>query len=87
MREIFYVILEVTHLLNGIFQNVQERYTIHEVVEHPLFTNILYPDNRFFQPFQNKATVMDEKRVCLFSQRPMKKLQLQKINKYKIFIV
>ena len=87
MRKIFHVILEATHLLNGIFQNVQERYTIHEVVEHPFFTNILYPDNRFFKPFQKQATVMDEERVCLFSQRSMKIIQLQKINKFKIFIV
>ena len=87
MREIFYVILEVTHLLNGIFQNVQERYTIQEVVEHPLFTSILYPDNRFFQRFQKQATVMEERRVCLLSQISMKTLQLQKINKFKIFFV
>ena len=66
MRKIVHVILEVTYLLNGIFQNVQERYTIQEVVEHPLFTGILYLDNRFFQPFQKQATVMEERRVCLF---------------------
>ena len=69
LGKIFHVILEVTHLLNGIFQNVQERYTIHEVVEHPFFINILYPDNRFFKPFQNQVTIMDEERVCLFSHR------------------
>ena len=87
MRIIFHVILEVTQLLNGIFQNVQERYTIHEVVEHPFFANILYPDNSFFKPFQKEGTVMDEEKVCLFSQKSMKKLQLRKINKFKIFIV
>ena len=79
MGKIFHMILEVTHLLNGIFQNVQERYTKHEVVEHPFFTNILYPDSRFFQPFQKQVTVMDEEKVCLFSQRSMKTFQLRKI--------
>ena len=72
----FHIILEVTHLLNGIFQNVQERYTIFEVVEHPFFTNILYPDNRFFKPFQKQAIVMDEEKVCLFFQRSMTTFQL-----------
>ena len=76
MRKIFYVILELTHLPNGIFQNVQERYTkIHEVVGHPFFTNNIYPDNRFFKPFQKQATVMDEERVWLFSKWSMKTLR------------
>ena len=75
MRKLFYVILELTHLPNGIFQNVQERYTkIHEVVGHPFFTNNIYPDNRFFKPFQKQATVMDEERVWLFSKWSMKTL-------------
>lgn len=84
LGNVFHLILEVRHLLNGIFQSVQERYTIHEVVEHPFFTNILCPDNTFFKPFQKQAAVMDEERVCLFSQRFMKTLKLRKIKKFKI---
>ena len=48
------------------FQNVHERYTTNEVVEHKFFSNTLHPDNRFFKPFQKQATVRDSKRVCLF---------------------
>ena len=84
LGKFFHVILEVTHLPNGIFQNVQERYTIHEVVEHPYFTNIKYPDKRFFKSFQKQATVKDEERVWLFSQWSMKMFQLRQINKFKI---
>ena len=66
MGKVFHVILEVIHLLNGMFQNVHERYTANEVVEHKFFSNILHRDNRFFKAFQKQATVTDGQRVCLF---------------------
>ena len=66
MGNVFPVILEVTHLLNGMFQNVHARYTINKVVQHKFFINILHPVNRFYKAFQKQATVTDGERVCLF---------------------
>ena len=66
LRKVFYVILEVTHLLNGMFQNVHERYTINKFVKNKVFTNILHRDNRFYKAFQKQAAATDGERVCLF---------------------
>ena len=55
----------MTHLLNGMLQNVHERYTINKAVEHKFFNNILHPVNRFCKAFQKQAIVTDGQRVCL----------------------
>ena len=66
LKKVFLVILDVIHILNGTIQNVHERYTMNEVVEHKFFSNIPHSDNRFYKPFQKQATARDGKRVCLF---------------------